>query len=176
MALLARLSALVPPPGMHLTTYLGVISPHAALRPYVLPGFRPVGGFGGGRLKGESVDGGFDVFEEFSPSRAKSFATCSSRLATLAQSSAIVASRSRMTPSASFRVVGGARVVELVTAPLSGSPSCTSSPAALCSAWDSTTRGYFHRATKYEFSVLVGSYGDCGTWFCTGIYGFFQRQ
>lgn len=37
MALLARLSALVPPPAMHLTSYLGVISPHAALRPHVLP-------------------------------------------------------------------------------------------------------------------------------------------
>ena len=37
MALLARLAALVPPPGMRLTTYLGVISPHAELRPLVLP-------------------------------------------------------------------------------------------------------------------------------------------
>ena len=37
MAFLARLAALVPPPGMHLATYLGVISPHATLRPKILP-------------------------------------------------------------------------------------------------------------------------------------------
>ena len=37
MAFLARLAALVPPPGMRLTTYLGLISPHAELRPWVLP-------------------------------------------------------------------------------------------------------------------------------------------
>ena len=42
LAFIARLAALMPPPGMKLCRFLGVIAPHAALRPFVLPTPPPV--------------------------------------------------------------------------------------------------------------------------------------
>mgnify|MGYP001817731260 CR=1 FL=1 len=38
LGLIARLCALVPPPRFHTVRYHGVLAPHAALRPFVVPG------------------------------------------------------------------------------------------------------------------------------------------
>ena len=96
------------------------------------PGLRPVGEFGGGRLNGLSLDGGFEEFDESSFSRASSFASRSSSAhiiaacaAIVAACAAIVSACAAITSRAALSVVGAELADGNVTPAVSTrSPTC----------------------------------------------------